>query len=98
MIQLTTYNQADKITDAKLTEIQLQTALTPQALAFRDEANHIPHQVLSNTSLYCQNRHQTKVAGNDVDKVTRLAFNAKAWLDAVQTSLVKSPMMSVHSA
>ncbi len=88
---LTCFNQAQKIIDNQLASIQLESALTPQAIAFYDNAKRISTEVLTNTSLHCQTRH----ANSDLALAKRLKFNAKAWLDNIQTSVVNAPLISV---
>ena len=87
---LTGFNQAELIVKDQLIAIQLQHAIQPQAIAFRDNAKHIPQNILTNTSLYCQKVH--KESSSPLGK--HLPFNAKGWLDVVQTSLVKSLLIA----
>ena len=100
---LSCFNQAELIANQQLTDIYLQNSLTPNPLAFRDDVNHIPKNVLDNCSLYCQKKHdEQKHQPKDKAKNNlfnnRLSFDAKAWLDNIQTSLVKAPMVNVHSS
>ena len=88
--QLAVFDQADLVAKDQLIAIQLQRALQPQAIAFRDDVKHIPQEVLTNTSLYCQQIH--KQSASTLGK--HLPFNAKGWLDVVQTSLVKSLLVT----
>ena len=90
--QIKDFNQAELVQNNQLASLQLQNAINPKALAFRDDKNHVPHQVISNTSSHCQQKHQT-----GTQQLARMAFNAKGWLDAVQTSIVKSSLVNVHS-
>jgi hypothetical protein len=91
---LSIYNQAEHIETNQLSEIRLQSAINPVPLAFRDDAKYIPTNVLDNTSVYCQLKHNKKQDNDDGSTLNRLSFNAKAWLDNIQTSLVKSPLLS----
>ena len=84
---LNQYDQADLIDGNNLPTMHLQNALSPKALAFRDNKAHVPTQVMENTSLHCQNRNkdeQNKLLNNRND------FNAKLWLKTIQDSIVKS--------
>lgn len=90
--QISDFNQAELVQDNQLASLHLQNAINPRPLAFRDDKSHVPHQVMSNTSTHCQQKHQT---GNG--QLSRMAFNAKGWLEAVQTSIVKSSLVNVHS-
>lgn len=92
---LSIYNQAAQVEANQTSDIHLQNALHPVPLAFRDDVNHIPTDVLTNTSIYCQLKQSKKNKTEDKSFNQRLSFNAKAWLDGIQTSLVKSPMLSV---
>lgn len=86
------FNQAGLLQDNNIASLHLQNALNPRPLSFRDDKSHISHEVLSNTTTHCQKKHQT-----GTKQLSRLAFNAKGWLDAVQTSIVKSAQVNIHS-
>jgi hypothetical protein len=88
--QLSDFNQASLVAADQLAAIKLQGVLQPQAIAFRDDAKHIAQNVLTNTSLYCQKTHQQSASTLG----EHLPFNAKGWLDVVQTSLVKSLLVT----
>jgi hypothetical protein len=104
MDEVDQFNQAQSVIDNDIANIRLQSAMTPNPLAFRDDRQHIATEVLQNTSLFCQLKHQQaqaiKTAGNDgvqpVDQplTKSLNFNAKAWLDSVQQSLVNAPLIN----
>jgi hypothetical protein len=84
------YNQAILIENQQLEDLRLANILTPKPLAFRDDVKHINQQVMTNTSLYCQQKNQ------DISLTQtppRANFNAMAWLSAVQTTIVKAPLM-----
>ena len=84
------YNQASLLEKQQLEDLRLANILSPKPLAFRDDVKHINQQVMTNTSLYCQQKHQ------DISLTKtqqRADFNAKAWLAAVQTTIVKAPLM-----
>ena len=89
--QLARFDQAALVENDQLMTILLQGVLQPQALAFRDDAKHIPQNVLTNTSLYCQKTHQQTASTLG----EHLPLNATGWLDVVQTSLVKSLLVAV---
>jgi len=102
------FNQAQSIVDNDIANIHLHNAMTPNPLAFRDDRQHIATEILQNTSLFCQLKHQQGQAINtsdcDSDKpllqsldqplTKSLNFNAKAWLDGIQQSLVKAPLIN----
>lgn len=88
---LNRYNQADLLNDTRLMNIHLDNALNPIPLTKYDDVKRIPQEVLSNTSLYCQKRHKN----NEKPLSDKLLFNAKAWLDGIQTSIVKAPLVSL---
>jgi len=88
------FNQAEHIQKDNLAEIHLTNALSPKPLAFRDDKKHITQQVLNNTSLYCQKRfNQQKNDAEPTIDSSRLAFNAKGWLNAVHNTIVKAPLL-----
>lgn len=89
------FNQSSFLVDQSLADLHLQNALAPKPIAFRDDKNHIPTEVLTNTSIYCQTKHQRiKENNNDGDDsvVKRLNFNANLWLDAIQTTIKQAPL------
>ena len=88
--EISRYNQASLIESQQFDQLRLTNTLNPKPLAFRDDAKHISQQVLSNTSLYCQQKYQDKSL---TQHQPRADFNAKAWLSAVQTTIVKAPLM-----
>jgi hypothetical protein len=94
------FNQIQSIVDNDLATIHLANAMMPKPLAFRDDKNHIESQVLENTSLFTQLKHkqahEINSNSNDSDKPLSqpLNFNAKAWLDNIQQSLVKAPLLN----
>nr|WP_221435168.1 VC2046/SO_2500 family protein [Thalassotalea piscium] len=81
------FQQGQLVADNKLATMRLVNALQPKAIAFRNDAKHIPSSVMANTSLYCQ---QTKSGAPK----KRLPFNVNAWLSSVQETVVKSPLMA----
>lgn len=89
------FNQASLIENNQLTTLKLNNVLNPKALAFRNNIKHIPQDVMSNTSLLCQKKHTHNQINQNAPISNRLSFNAKGWLDALQTSLVKSPLVTV---
>lgn len=90
--QVSQFNQAELVSENRLAELRLTNALHPKPLAFRDDAKHIQHQVMTNTSLYCQYKHESSNQENVLNK--RLPFDAKGWLNGVQESIVKSPLLN----
>lgn len=89
MEEVERFDQAENIQSENLADIKLKQALNPLPLAFRDDAKHIPTQVISNTSIHCQQRHQSPEK-----KLKKLDFDAAAWLNAVQNTIVKSQLMA----
>ncbi len=51
------FNQAEMVKEKGLARLHLTNAMLPRPLAFRDNAQHIPSNIMTNTSLYCQLRH-----------------------------------------
>lgn len=103
------FNQAQAIVDNNLASIQLSNVMNPKPLAFRDNKQHISAKVLENTSLFTQIKYKkqqamheevvietNQVSANNVDKPLsqQLSFNAKAWLDGIQQSLAKAPLLN----
>jgi len=86
------FNQANLIVEKRLADLHLRNAMTQTPLAFRDDTLHIAHDVIANTSLYCQ--QQYKEDKSSPKEQQRLAFNAKAWLNTVQETIVKSPLFA----
>lgn len=100
--ELEQFNQAKSIEEGHLASLHLTNALNPKPLAFRDDKQHIELTVMQNTSLSCQLKYQQAIAErlNNHDKpedepLTKpLSFNAKAWLDGIQQSIVKAPLIN----
>lgn len=89
--ELKAFNQAELIQQQQLAQVKLLDALKPKALAFRDNCQHIPTDVFSNTSVHCQHKLQAL----ETEIPTRLAFNAKEWIATVQSSIEKPNLISV---
>jgi len=87
---LSRFNQAKKLIDKNLTAIHLEDALQPKASSFYNDAKRISSKVLSNTPLFCQTKYQSDE--NNLNK--RLTFNAKEWLAGIESSVVKSPLLT----
>ncbi len=85
------YNQANLVQDKHVADIHLLNALNPLALSFRDDKTHIPTPVISNTSLYCQEKYKQS---NTTSLNHRVKFNAKEWLNTVHETIVKAPMVA----
>jgi hypothetical protein len=102
------FNQVKSIIDNDIAHIRLTNAICPKPLSFRDDKNHIPTDVLQNTNVCCQFKHQNikktkeEVAPTETNNDTvingfinpPLSFDAKAWLDGIQQSLVKAPLVN----
>ncbi len=102
------FNQVKSIVDNDLAHIHLVNALVPKALSFRDDKNHLPTNVLQNTSLCCQLKYKNAVMAEKEQTATEetfdkllndpfnkpLSLNAKKWLQGVQQSLVKAPLIN----
>tara|TARA_R110000737_G_scaffold317535_1_gene328238 strand:+ start:8619 stop:9155 length:537 start_codon:yes stop_codon:yes gene_type:complete len=95
MEDITTFNQASLIEEQQLVHLRLTNTLNPKPIAFRDDAKFIDQQVMTNTSLYCQQKHQQNCLENS--SALRAEFNVNAWLSAVQTTIVKAPLMEVYA-
>ncbi len=94
--QISQYNQSQLLADNDLVSIQLSNALSPKALTFRDDKQHIGSNVLGNTSLTCQEKHLSQQTAPVLNK--QINMNVEAWLKTVQTSLVKSSLVDVIAA
>ena len=81
------FNQADLIESKRLEHLRLMNALSPNPLTFRDDASFINQQVMSNTSLYCQQKYKNKALEQPQPS---LEFNATAWLSGIKNTLEKS--------
>ncbi|REL26752.1 hypothetical protein DXX93_09305 [Thalassotalea euphylliae] len=91
--QIQQYNQATLVSDNLMASVKLGDALNPKPLSFRDNKHHVPTDVLSNTSIHCQNRVQPTNPQDESSQqasAERLPLNAKGWLKAVQNTLVKT--------
>ncbi|MBL4900526.1 MAG: hypothetical protein JKX76_12995 [Colwellia sp.] len=89
--QISQYNQSQLIADNDLVSIQLSNALSPKPLTFRDDKQHITSNILSNTSLTCQEKHTHQQVSSVLNK--RVNMNAEGWLKTIQMSLVKSNLV-----
>ncbi|WP_223270299.1 VC2046/SO_2500 family protein [Colwellia sp. C1TZA3] len=88
---ISSYNQAGLIEKQQLEDLRLANILKPKPLAFRDDVKHINQQVMTNTSLYCQQKSQDLCS---TKRQQRAEFNAMAWVAALQTTIVKAPLMA----
>jgi len=86
---LSCFNQATKIVNKQLASIHLDNYLNPSPIAFRDNVKHISSEVINNTSIHCQARRKNNGSGK------RPSFDANVWLDAIQTAMVKAPLLTV---
>jgi len=89
--QISQFNQSQLITDNDLVSFKLSNVLSPKPLTFRDDYQHIPSNVLGNTSLTCQEKHSCHQSSNVLNK--RVNMDVGGWLKAVQTTLVKSSLV-----
>lgn len=88
------FNQAELINQNQLTSLRLVNTLIPKPLVFRDDVKHISKTVMSNTSLYCQQKHEKSM----IEKAeVRSNFNVNAWLNTVKTAIVKAPLMDAYA-
>lgn len=94
--QIKAFNQGQLVADKKLATLHLTNALSPKPLAFRNDNKHVNHDVLSNTTLVCQKKHAQHQANTVINKP--LTMQVEGWLKALQTSLVKSPLVDVVAA
>lgn len=95
------FNQAQQLNN--ISDIHLADLLSPKPLAFRDDKNFIDSGVLGNTTITCQLKHQqatlpsrsnTESALDNSVLNQPLEFNANAWLDGIESSLVAAPLAS----
>ncbi len=102
--QLKQASKAQLIVDQKLATLHLQEALTPMPIAFRDDKYHIPSNVLADTSIHCQQRNQQDSPQQKKNEKPQKSlnaaafFNAKAWLDNIQNSLVNGNNIHIQTA
>jgi len=96
------FSQADLAEQNNFADIQLKNALRPLPLSFRDNKKHIPTKILTDTSIHCQQRYKEYLSNKDKSQSTVLSspafFNAKAWLDNIQTTLVNATSVNLHTA
>jgi len=91
---VSSFNQAELVNKNRISDLHLGNVLSPKPLAFRNDARHISHDILTNTSLYCQNKYtQQKSNQQTVSDNSRLSFDAKGWLKAVHNTIVKAPLL-----
>ena len=94
--QINQYNQAQLIADNDLPSLHLINAISPKPLAFRDDNKHVSNNILSNTSLVCQEKYALKQEENVLNKP--LDMHAEGWLKAIQASLIESNLVDVIAA
>jgi|TARA_B110000879_G_scaffold140488_1_gene183000 hypothetical protein len=87
--KLACFNQAQMIVNHQLLSINLENALKPQPIAFRDNNKYISSDVISNTSIHCQIKHADNVVRD------KLGFNTNVWLDAIETSVAHESPFNV---
>ncbi len=91
--QINQYNQGQLVADNHFSSLHLTNAISPKPLAFRNDNKHISSNILSNTSLICQEKQTHKQEGEVLNK--RLDMNAEGWLKTIQKSLVESTLVDV---
>ncbi len=91
--QINQYNQGQLIVNNDLPSLHLTNAISPNPLAFRDDNRHISNNILSNTSLVCQEKYAQNQEGKVINKP--LNMHVESWLKVIQTSLVKSNLVNV---
>jgi len=94
--QINQYNQMQSLIDDDISSLHLSNALWPKPLAFRDNCKFITHEIMTNTSEICQIKYGQENVNSSRNK--RLDMNVKGWLEAIQTSLVKSTLVKPISA
>lgn len=93
--ELDNFNEAHLITSTHLPTMHFNNALKPKPLSFRDNVNHIEHDIVQNTSLHTQRRYESN---NDTAASKKLNFNAVEWLNVVQQSITKAPITENREA
>ncbi len=88
-------SQAELVANNQLATLHLENTLCPKPLAFRDDVKHIEQGVMANTTLYCQKKYEKQLNGSQTKK--QLPFNVNEWLKAVQTTIVKAPLIEAYS-
>lgn len=83
--EIAAYNQADLILHNSQHTLHLNNALKPLPLAFRDSVNHIPTNIVDNTSIHCRKRLKQSVSDNKI--TTGLPFKANEWLSTVNNCI-----------
>lgn len=91
--QINAFNQSQLVADNRLATLHLANAISPKPLAFRNDNKHVNYEVLSNTTLVCQQKHAQQQSNTVINKP--LSMQVEGWLKAIQTSLVKSPIVDV---
>lgn len=86
--EIESYNQVSLIENNSLADISLLNAVKPLPLAFRDDINYIPKEIIENTSLYCQKKHLLREGDNTI-KHSRSSFKAQKWLNNVKECLTR---------
>ena len=90
LADITCFQQGHLVVNEQLATMRLTDAINPKPLAFRDDKKHISSSVMDNTSLFCQQKKK-------ILSKQRLPFNVKAWLNAVQETVVKAPLVELAS-
>lgn len=92
MQQIDEYNQGQLIANNDLITLHLSDALSPKPLSFRNEAKHIPANIIGNTSLICQEKH----ANPQKDVLNKpLNMQVEQWLKLIKQSVVSSKLIDV---
>lgn len=93
MSEINQFNQAKYVEENRFADIQLINTLNPKPIAFRDNSKHIASQVMTNTSLYCQQKMKEEKQESN-SSLNRAQFNAKEWLKSVQQTIVESTLIT----
>lgn len=85
------YEQSALVNEGLLNTIKLQDCLKAKAIGFRDDKKHVPSEVMENTSLYCQLKHNKNTVNQLPEK---REFDAVGFLNNVQETIVQSPFFA----
>lgn len=94
--EINQFNQGEIVANNDVISLHLLNALAPKPLAFRNNDKYISNDVLSNTTLVCQEKYAHKQESEVINKP--LNMHVENWLKAVQTSIVKSSLVDVVAA
>lgn len=86
------FNEASFVENNDLAHIKLVDSLTPKPIAFRDDKDHIPSDVMKNTSLYCQTKYKQNNVSDVLQK--KMDFEASGWLKAIDHQIANDPLIN----